>query len=102
MDVVGLCSGCWVARRSYYMVVRSYWGELVVVVFLGKMACDVISVVMEVAAILFSVLVAPCMEVRLPCTAAVAGSWLCFVCILVVAEAGLACTCLLLVCTFCR
>ena len=73
MDVVDLCYGCWVTRRSCCMVVRSYLGELVVVVFLGRMVYDVILVAMAVAAILVFVLVAPCTKVRLP---SVAGSWL--------------------------
>ena len=48
------------------MVVRLYLGEQVTVVFSGEMAYDVSVVAAAVAAIAFSVSVAPCMKVRLP------------------------------------
>ena len=51
------------------MVVRLYLGEPVTVVFLGEMVYDVSVVAAAVAAIVFSVSVAPCTKVRLPSVA---------------------------------
>ena len=69
MDVVDSCSCCWVTRRSSCMGVRLYLGEPVTVVFSGEMAYDVSVVAATVAAIVFSVSVAPCTKVRLPSAA---------------------------------
>ena len=79
------------------MAVRLYLVERVVTVVLDRMVYDVILVVTAVAAIRVSVLVAPCTKV---CSPSVADSWLWLVWVLVVAEVGLACTSLLLVCIF--